>query len=89
MTVTTDLTPRNAPNQMRRPARLALHAILILGTALMVTPFLLMLLVSLLPLNAFLQRDFRLRIADAGQLLARPSRPCPLAAITSTASSVQ
>lgn len=60
MTVTTDLTSRNAPNQMRRPARLALHAILILGTAIMVAPFLLMLLVSLLPLTAFMRRDFSL-----------------------------
>ncbi len=60
MTVTTDLTPRNAPNQMRRPARLALHAILILGTAIMVAPFLLMMLVSLLPLTAFMSRDFSL-----------------------------
>ena len=60
MTVTTDLAPRNSPNQMRRPARLALHAILILGTAIMVAPFLLMLLVSLLPLTAFMQRDFSL-----------------------------
>ncbi len=60
MTVTTDLTARNAPNQMRLPARLALHTVLILGTAIMVTPFLLMLLVSLLPLNAFLQRNFSL-----------------------------
>jgi multiple sugar transport system permease protein len=60
MTVTTDLAPRNSPNQMRRPARLALHAVLILGTAIMVAPFLLMLLVSLLPLTAFMSRDFSL-----------------------------
>ena len=62
MTVTTELVARTSPNQMRRPARLALHTVLLLGTAIMVTPFLLMLLVSLLPLNAFLQRDFRLEL---------------------------
>ena len=60
MSLSTDLTTRNTPNQMRRPARLALHAVLILGTIIMVAPFLLMLLVSLLPLTAFMSRDFSL-----------------------------
>ena len=60
MSLSTDLTTRNTPNQMRRPARLALHAVLILGAIIMVAPFLLMLLVSLLPLTAFMSRDFSL-----------------------------
>ena len=45
---------------MRRPARLALHAILLLGALIMIAPFAVMLLVSLLPLTAFMKRDFSL-----------------------------
>lgn len=60
MTVTTDLATHGSPQRMRLPARLALHTVLILGTAIMVAPFLLMLLVSLLPLTAFMSRDFSL-----------------------------
>jgi len=41
-------------------SHLLLHALLILFSLLMVAPFLLMVLVSLLPLNAFLARDFGL-----------------------------
>ncbi|MBK8795404.1 MAG: carbohydrate ABC transporter permease [Anaerolineales bacterium] len=62
MTATTDLVTRKSPNQMRIPARLALHAILILGTIIMVAPFLLMVLVSLLPLTAFMRQEFSLSI---------------------------
>lgn len=43
-----------------RIARYALYAALILGSALMLLPFLLMLLVSLLPLDAFMSRRFSL-----------------------------
>ncbi|HQY91725.1 MAG: carbohydrate ABC transporter permease [Caldilineaceae bacterium] len=62
MTATTDLVTRKSSNQMRIPARLALHAILILGTIIMVAPFLLMVLVSLLPLTAFMRQEFSLSI---------------------------
>jgi multiple sugar transport system permease protein len=62
MTAITDLVTRKSPNQMRLPARLALHAILILGTVIMVTPFLLMVLVSLLPLTAFMRQEISLSI---------------------------
>jgi len=43
-----------------RLARYALYAALILGSLLMLLPFLLMLLVSLLPLEAFMSRQFSL-----------------------------
>lgn len=62
MTVTTDLTTRNSPDRLRWQARLGLHTVLILGTAIMVAPFLLMVLVSLLPLTAFMQRNFSLEL---------------------------
>lgn len=43
-----------------RLTRYALYAVLILGSLLMLLPFLLMLLVSLLPLEAFMSRQFSL-----------------------------
>ncbi len=57
---TTLTTSQQAPTRMGRPTRLALHTILLLGAIIMVAPFLVMLLVSLLPLTSFMKRDFSL-----------------------------
>lgn len=48
----------NSPLDSGRLIRFALYAVLILGSIFMLLPFLLMLLVSLLPLEAFMSRQF-------------------------------
>lgn len=59
MAVATDTSPPVRPqDDLSRPIRLALHAVLILGSGLMLAPFLVMLVVSLVPNQAFLSRDF-------------------------------
>lgn len=45
---------------MRLPTRLSLHAVLILGSVIMVAPFVVMLVVSLIPQEAFMARRFQL-----------------------------
>ena len=57
----TDLTAppaRRSPLAVGLPARLALHSGMILGTIIMVAPFGVMLLVSLVPTRAFMAQDF-------------------------------
>ena len=57
----TDLTVssnRRSPLAVSLPSRVALHAGMILGTAIMVAPFVVMLVVSLLPTKAFMARNF-------------------------------
>lgn len=59
MAVATDTSPPVRPqDDLSWPIRLALHAALILGSGLMLAPFLVMLVVSLVPNQAFLSRDF-------------------------------
>ena len=61
-----ELTDLTAPPARRSslaaslPSRLALHGGMILGTAIMVAPFAVMLLVSLVPTRAFMAQDFGL-----------------------------
>jgi multiple sugar transport system permease protein len=45
---------------MRLSSRLALHSVMLLGAVIMLAPFLLMLLVSLLPIQNFMRREFSL-----------------------------
>ncbi|MBK8046664.1 MAG: carbohydrate ABC transporter permease [Anaerolineales bacterium] len=62
---TTSLATSNAtgsPTRLRAPARLALQIALLLGSVLMLAPFALMLLVSLMPLSAFMKREFSLSV---------------------------
>lgn len=54
--VTTSNTP--SPTRLSLPARVLLQIGLLLGAVIMLSPFLVMLLVSLLPTQAFLARDF-------------------------------
>jgi multiple sugar transport system permease protein len=49
---------RPSPTQLSLPARLLLQIGLLLGAVIMLAPFLVMLLVSLVPTSAFLARDF-------------------------------
>ncbi|MDW8316768.1 MAG: carbohydrate ABC transporter permease [Anaerolineae bacterium] len=54
-------TPRQRSRLgMSRPAQVALHAALIAGSAIMVAPFVVMLVVSLVPTEAFMARRFQL-----------------------------
>lgn len=50
--------PPNSPTRMSAPARLGLHALLLLFSTIMLAPFVVMLVVSLIPNSAFLARDF-------------------------------
>jgi multiple sugar transport system permease protein len=50
--------PPNSPTRMSAPARLGLHALLLLFSTIMLAPFGVMLVVSLIPNSAFLARDF-------------------------------
>lgn len=64
MTTTTDnLQFRQHPGQQARGA-VVLHSLLLLGSFIMLTPFIFMLLVSLLPKTAFLSRNFDLSQAS-------------------------
>ncbi len=62
----TDMTELTTPTQRRSPlavglsSRLTLHAAMLLGTAIMLAPFAVMLLVSLVPTTAFMARNFEL-----------------------------
>ena len=49
---------RGSPSATRLAGRLALHAGLALGSIIMVAPFVVMVVVSLVPTKAFLVRDF-------------------------------
>lgn len=53
-------TSRSSPTKMRLSSRLALHSVMLLGAVIMLAPFLLMLLVSLLPIQNFMRREFSL-----------------------------
>lgn len=57
---TTLTTNAQAPTRMRRSSRLALHLVLLLGAVIMLAPFLVMLLVSLLPIEAIMTGDIGL-----------------------------
>lgn len=50
--------PPISPTRMSAPARLGLHALLLLFSTIMLAPFAVMLIVSLIPNSAFLARDF-------------------------------
>lgn len=50
----------NRRDQLRLPARLSLHAVLLLFSVLMLAPFFVMLVVSLIPTTEFLSRNFAL-----------------------------
>lgn len=53
--------PRQRPGPgTPRPAQIALHAVLIAGSVVMVAPFVVMLVVSLVPTEAFMARRFQL-----------------------------
>lgn len=58
MTVAVNATLRRNDSAVSRPARFALQTGLILGSALMLAPFFVMLVVSLVPERAFLTGDF-------------------------------
>jgi len=51
-------TPSGSPTRMSLPARIGLHALLLSFSTLMLAPFGVMVLVSLIPNAAFLARDF-------------------------------
>lgn len=54
--------PAAPSRRLGMPGRVTLHTLLILGSAIMLTPFLLMLVVSLLPLQSFMKREFSLEV---------------------------
>ena len=53
-------TPPRSPTEMNLATRYGLYAVLILGSVIMLAPFLVMLVVSLFPNEAFLSRQFSL-----------------------------
>lgn len=55
-----DTSPKRSGLGMSRPAQVALHAVLIAGSVIMVAPFAVMLVVSLVPTEAFMARRFQL-----------------------------
>jgi len=55
---TVSTSPPSSPTRMSVPARIGLHGILILFSTIMLAPFVVMLVVSLIPNSAFLARDF-------------------------------
>lgn len=54
--------PASSSRRLGLPGRITLHTLLIVGSLIMLTPFVLMLVVSLLPLSAFLKREFSLDV---------------------------
>jgi multiple sugar transport system permease protein len=61
-TSVTASAPASSSRRLGLPGRITLHTLLIVGSLLMLTPFVLMLVVSLLPLSSFLKREFSLDV---------------------------
>jgi multiple sugar transport system permease protein len=61
-TSVTASTPASSSRRLGLPGRITLHTLLIVGSLIMLTPFVLMLVVSLLPLSSFLKREFSLDV---------------------------
>lgn len=60
MSADLDMRPPEPAARLRLPSRLLLFLLLALGSFIMLAPFLVMLVVSLFPIEAFLTRDFSL-----------------------------
>src|SRR5215213_1987897 len=58
VTTTASIDRDGSPTRLSLPARIALQVVLLLGAVIMLSPFIVMLVVSLVPTQAFLARNF-------------------------------